>query len=149
LREEIYLTMTRGHFLMSRQFSLATVFRMTTNELLQEFFEKLGNPCWSMDWRHRPRRNVTSTLQCLTYFEPAQRQQAELILRQVFELACPTGFEMLRSAANDSSRKQVLQQVPDGWNLYCKALWYWLKAPRVFEQAYLLHEVENLSWWRK
>jgi hypothetical protein len=131
---------------MSRQFSLATVIRMTTNELLQAFFEKLGNPCWSMDWTHRPRRHVDSVLQCLSYFSPEDRTSAELIFRQVFELACPSGLARLRESAFGS---RIEGQIPEFHNPYCQALWVWLHAPRVFDQAYLYHQVECLSSWTK
>ncbi len=131
---------------MSRQFSLATVCRMVPNDLLAQFFRRLKNPCFGMDWRHRPRRHVESVLQCLEYFSPAQRAAAELILRQVFELACASGIAALRDAARQFA---VLDRLPSGYAPYALAMWTWLNHPQVFEHAVLFHEVDQLAWWRK
>lgn len=133
---------------MSRQFSLPTVIRMVNNELLAQFFVQLENPCWGMNWNERPRRHVESVLQCLGYFEPPRREQAELVLRNVFDLACAPGALALRDAAK-MLRPSVLDQWPHSQNLYCQAMWIWLNAPEVFEQALMYLELDDLSWWSK
>ena len=134
---------------MSRQFSLGTVFRMVTNELLAQFFVQLENPCWGMDWQRRPRRHVESVQQCMDYFECPQREAAELILRHVFDLACRSGIEAIRDAARLLQGDNLLRQIPESMNPHCQAMWTWLNAPQVFEQALLYHQVEELSWWSK
>ncbi len=131
---------------MSRQFSIATVYRMVTNDLLAQFFTQLKNPCYSMDWNRRPRRHVVSMECLMKWFDPQQREAAELILRNVFDLACRTGIEAIRNAGRALHQSQRLRELPDG-NLYCQALWTWLHAPEVFEHALLFHEVDQLSWW--
>lgn len=134
---------------MSRVFSLATVYRMVTNDLLRQFFERLGNPCWGMNWEDRPRRHVESIDQCMDYFEPKQRLKAEQVLRQVFELACPSGCIAIREAAQQSERGGFPRQWPEHANLYCQSLWCWLHMRHVFDQALVFHEVEKTTWWRK
>lgn len=131
---------------MSRQFSIATVCRMVTNDLLAQFFTQLKNPCYGMDWTRRPRRHVDSIECLLQWFDPPQREAAELILRNVFDLACRTGIEAIRDAAREQQQLQRLNELPDG-NPYCQALWTWLHLPEVFERALLFYEVEGLSWW--
>lgn len=133
---------------MSRQFSLATVARMVTNDLLAQFFAQLKNPCFGMNWKDRPRRHVASIEQLLRWFEPRQREAAELILRHVFDLACASGWNAIRDAARSLHRLELLEQVPDA-NLYCRGMWVWLNAPEVFEAALLYHEIDGLSWWSK
>ncbi len=133
---------------MSRQFSLPTVIRMVHKELLAQFFIQLKNPCWGLNWNERPRRHVDSILQCLDCFEPKQREAAELILRNVFDLACPTGILAIRDAAK-MLQPALLQKLPDSINLYCQAMWTWLNAPEVFEQALMYLELDELSWWSK
>jgi hypothetical protein len=134
---------------MTRQFSLPTLFRMLPNDLLAEFFARLDNPCWSMDWDHRPQRNVESVLQCLNYFPPRQRESAELILRNVFDLACESGLHALHDAGRQLNSTAYLKALPDSMNAYGQAMWSWLKHPDVFEYALLFQQVERLSWWRK
>jgi hypothetical protein len=121
---------------MSRQFSLPTVIRMVNNELLAQFFVQLQNPCWGMKWSERPRRHVESVLQCLGYFEPKQREAAELIFRNVFDLACPTGVIAIRDAAK-MLRPTLLEQWPDSLNPYCQAK----VAPRL--------DAETLEWFAR
>jgi len=134
---------------MSRVFSLATVYRMVTNDLLRQFFEHLENPCWGMIWEQRPRRHVESIEQCMGYLDTKQRLRAEQVLRQVFELACPTGSMAIREAAKQSPRGGFPKGWPENANLYCQALWCWLHLRRVFDQALVYHEVEQTTWWRK
>lgn len=134
---------------MSRVFSLATIYRMVTNDLLRQFFEHLKNPCWGMIWEERPRRHVESIEQCMGYFDTKQRLHAEQVLRQVFELSCPSGSIAIREAAAQSRRGIQPAGWPEDHNLYCQSLWCWLHNRQVFEQALLYHQVEQLSWWRK
>ena len=133
---------------MSRQFSLHTVYRMVSNELLAQFFQKLDHPCWGMDWDRRPRRHVASIDCLMEWFPPRQREAAELILRHVFDLACANGLAAIRDAAQLLDA-DLLARIPSNANLYCQALWTWLHAPHVFDQALLFHELDGLSWWTK
>lgn len=134
---------------MSRHYSLPTVLRMVPNELLETFFKKLNNPCWSMDWRRLGRRQVEPLLQVLNYFEPGQRESTEAILRNVFELACESGIQVIRGLAASAGPAGLLEQWPEYGNLYHQAMWVWLEAPELFEQAVLFHQVDRLSWWTK
>lgn len=133
---------------MSRQFSLHTVYRMLTNDLLAQFFTQLKNPCYGMDWSKRPRRHVDSVDFQMRWFDPKQRDAAELVLRQVFDLACATGIEAIRRAAI-IKECPIVKRLPQDMNLYCQAMWTWLNAPDVFEHAVLYHELEGLAWWKK
>lgn len=134
---------------MARHFSLPTVFRMVPNELLQEFFRELSNPCYGMDWEALGRRQPDPLVQLMQYFDERQRGAAELILRRVFLLACQTGHRVLRDVARLSQQAELLERVPEYGNLYHQAMWFWLEAPDVFERAALIHELQQLNWWRR
>ena len=105
---------------MSRTFSMATVARMIPNHLFEQFFQRLKNPCYGMDWKHRPRKNVGSILQCLSYFTQQQRECAELILRNVFELADGPGVVAIRNAARlfASAAREFRFGPDDVWSMF-------------------------------
>jgi hypothetical protein len=122
---------------------------MVPNELLEEFFKKLNNPCYGMDWRRLGRRQVEPLLALMEYFPPGQRESAEAILRNVFDLACESGAKVIRDLARSSGPSDLLARLPDHGSLYHQAMWVWLQAPGLFEQAVLFHQVDQLSWWSK
>lgn len=134
---------------MSRHFSLPTVLRMVPNELLEAFFQKLDNPCYGMNWRRLGRRQIEPLLALFDYFPPGQREPAESILRNVFELACESGAKVIRELAKGSNAADALTGLPQHGNLYHQAMWVWLQTPGLFEQAVLFHQVDRLSWWSK
>lgn len=134
---------------MARTFSLPTFFRMTPHALLETLFRRLQIDIAHLSSVWAKRKNVQPLLDFF-YAQPLETQnQLESIFRDVFELACATGMEVLERMA------EFFQQ--DGWNdvnhenktTYAKSLSAWLHYPEVFAKALELHKIENSSWWRK
>jgi hypothetical protein len=134
---------------MSRQFSIPTVLRMVPNELLARFFERLGMGTLDVPWEKLGEREINPILHGLSELSRAQQDAVESILRSIFELACETGIDAIFEAAAKSGDLDLPQQLPAEAGPYAKSMWTWLFRPEAFETASLIHQVENLTWWRK
>lgn len=134
---------------MARTFSLSTFFRMVPHALLEAFFRKLQIDIALLSSGSLKQRDVAALLD-FYFAQPSEVQnQVDRIFREVYELACATGFETLCYMA------ECLQA--DGWDdvnignktLYGKSLWAWLHYPEVFAKALELHKMEHDTWWWK
>src|SRR5262249_30513469 len=70
-------------------------------------------------------------------------------LHNVFDLACDTGISALIEAVGCCGVENPAADLPGEGTLYHKAVWAWLNRPEAFERAVLIHQVEQLAWWRK
>ena len=135
---------------MKRQFSMATVFRMTEKALLRRFFESLGIKTDSICWDAVNRRNIQPLENLFDTLSQDKRDDAEGVLRHVHALSCEAGMEVFGEAARSFP-------IDDGWttlftsdkSLYTKSLSVWLFHRDLFETAALLFTVDSRTWWRK
>lgn len=134
---------------MSRQFSIPIVLRMVPNALLQRFFEELEHcdfdPCWS----ELKEREIDPLLDYLGDMPLEQSNEIESVLRSVFDLACPSGFDALLEAGPHCGVVDLGPLVPDELSLYGKAMWVWLNYRKIFDKAQIIYQVEHMAWWRK
>src|SRR5207253_807301 len=75
--------------------------------------------------------------------------RVEAILHGVFDLACDTGMMAYIEAAGYCGVPRPAEELPEEAGLYHKALWVWLNHRDAFENASRIHQVEQLTWWRK
>lgn len=130
---------------MTRHFSMPTMLRMTPNELLKQFFERLGITLYSIDWKHLGERQP-EPLQCALGWAPEQQQQqAESSLADIFELACEPGWQSILEAAIELGEPAYASQLPPEACYYERAMRTWLEHPEVFEQATFRHKVGGLT----
>lgn len=134
---------------MSRHFSLPSVLRQIPNELLQQFFEQMPYPCYSIDWHQLREREASGLVNLLRLWPDEARQFVEEVLRNVFELACPSGNQAFREAASELGVLHEFQNPLSTGSLYRRAMWVWLESPDVFEKALLYQQVECRTGWRK
>ena len=134
---------------MTRQFSIPTVLRMVPNPLLKEFFEELGhgdfNPCWP----ELKEREIDPILDYIGELPLEQSNDIESVLRGVFDLGCPSGFDAILESGPHCGDSDLGSLVPDDLSLYGKAMWMWLNRREVFDKAQIIYQVEHMSWWRK
>lgn len=134
---------------MARHFSLTSVLRQVPNDLLQRFFVQLPHPCYSINWNRMGQREAEGLVHLLNMWPDEARQFVEEVLRNVFDLACPSGNQALREAAIDLGLLSKFQNAFAYGSLYQRAMWTWLEAPEVFEKALVYHQIERRTGWRK
>ena len=134
---------------MSRHFSVPKVLRMTPNRMLQEFFNRLGHQLLSLDWRKVKEHNVEPVLLSMSMLSRQAQDQIEAALASIFELACASGSRTIVEVAHLDGLADVFAELPKAVCCYEQAMWTWLHHPQIFEQASLIHQVENLTRWRK
>ncbi len=137
--------LTNDETQMPRHFSLPSVLRMVSNDLLQPFFERLNIALKCMDWKKLPGRNADPLLIALSWESLEDQVLAESALRDVFELACRSGREALAEAATHLGMDF---EWPDRGDYYC-SMWVWLHHPAVFRRAHLVHQTTRAGRWRR
>ena len=133
---------------MSRVFSIPSVLRSTPNALLEGLFGTMGHqpdPGWTRLKEHE----IEPMRELLGRVPAGVRDEIESVLRSAFELACDSGFQALLAAAPSCGMSDLASLVPDGLSLQGRAMWTWIHHRAVFERGILLHQTEELPWWRK
>ena len=134
---------------MSRHFTIPTMLRMTPNDMLQQFFGRLGHTLSCIDWLRLKDRQVEPLLSAMRCLPREAQEQIESSLAAVFELACETGWQAILEAARQFGETEPARRFPPNACAYSRAMWTWLNRPEVFEHALIMHEVEGLPRWRK
>jgi hypothetical protein len=134
---------------MARHFSIPSVLRLVPNDLLQRFFDQLPHAAGEIDWRWLGERQAATLTNVLCRWPDESREFVEGVLRNVFDLACESGQQALREAAADLDERDRLLPALSYGSLYQRAMWIWLEAPDVFEQALAYHQIEHRHGWRK
>lgn len=134
---------------MSRQFSIPTVLRMVPNELLAQFFIRLGLGDLDIKWNELGEREPEPIIKEISQLSRSQQDTIEGALRSVFDLACESGIDAIFEAALKSGDLDLPQSIPSDVGPYAKAMWTWLHRVETFEAASMIHQVEHLSWWRR
>ena len=133
----------------SRQFSIPTVLRMVPNEILGQVFERLGHGDLGICWTGLKEREVEPVLKAISILPRHKQDRIEGALRNLFALACESGIDAIFEAALKCGDLDLPKAMPRETGPYAKAAWAWLHRPDAFEKAVLIHQVDNLSWWRK
>ena len=134
---------------MTRQFSLPTILRMVPNELLKEFFDNSGHSEFDPRWSELKEREIEPILDYLTDLELAEQNKLEGALRNIFDLACPSGFDAFLEAGHNCGIKELGSIIPNELGPYGRAMWVWLHHRDIFDNAQIIFQVETMSWWRK
>jgi hypothetical protein len=134
---------------MTRHFTIPTMLRMTPNELLQQFFQRLGHQLIALDWRKLGERQIEPIKLTIGWLPREAQDQIESSLAAVFELSCETGWQDILQADREIGQADLATVMPAQTCVYGRAMWTWLHRPEVFEQALLMHKVESLPRWRK
>jgi len=134
---------------MARHFSIPAVLRLIPNDLLEQFFLQLRCHCYSVPWNHMRERQAEQLVHLLRMWPEETREFVEGVLRNVFDLACESGQQALREAADDLGRSAQWFDALRTGTLYRRAMWAWLEAPQVFEKALAYHQIEQRHGWRK
>jgi hypothetical protein len=134
---------------MARQFSIPTVLRMVPNELLAQFFARLNLGDFGIAWEELGEREIDPILKEIGELNRTQQDEIEGALRNVFDLACDTGIDAIFEAATKCGDLDLPTVMPKEAGPYAKAMWAWLNRGDSFDKAVLIHQVDNLSWWRK
>jgi hypothetical protein len=138
-----------GFYEMSRQFSIPTVLRMVPNVLLCQFFERLKCGHFDIDWTKLGEREVRPIHKEILQLSRLEQDRIEGTLRSIFDLACDSGIDAIFEAAAKTGDFDLPAALPSDSGAYAKAMWTWLNRPEAFDTASLIHQVENISWWRK
>ncbi|MFV0446141.1 MAG: hypothetical protein ACK5Q5_21400 [Planctomycetaceae bacterium] len=134
---------------MARHFSIPAVLRLVPNDLLQRFFVQFRQNCYGIPWDRMGERQAEKLVNLLRMWPDDVREFIEGVLRNVFDLACETGVQALREAADELGQRAQLNAGLQTGSLYRRAMWAWLEAPEVFEKALAFHQIERRHGWRK
>lgn len=134
---------------MSRAFSIPTVLRMVPNTLLRAFFDRQGHGDLGVAWGNLTERETEPILEALDRLKRSDFDRIEAALRNVYELACESGINAIFEAATQCGDDDLANEMPQDVGAYHQAMWAWLNRPDIVERALLVHQVDNLSWWRK
>src|SRR5262245_17340499 len=133
----------------ARPFSMATVLRMTPKDLLAECFIKLGHEESNIPWIWLKHQETEPILAYLAGLAPEKRNEIESVLHSVSDLAYDAGYMAILEAAPHCGVWDLSSSVPLELCVWGRVMWVWLNSPRVFEKAQIIHQVDQLSWWRK
>lgn len=133
----------------SRQFSLPTVLRMVPNVLLQEFFVSLGHADFDPRWSQRNEKDIGPLIGYLRTLPRDKLNDIEGGLRSVAELACDGGMNALVEACSVCGEPGLAEHLPDYLSVWGRAMFMWLRHRAVFEKAQILHQVDQMAFWRK
>ena len=134
---------------MTRQFSIPTMSRMVPKPLLKEFLVRMDHGDLALDWELLSERKIGPIIDALGDLAKDELDKIESALRGVFDLACETGINALIEGALQCGEMNLPVVMPADVGPYHKAMWAWLNRPQAFEKASLIHQVDNLTWWRK
>lgn len=135
---------------MKRQFSLATVFRMTEKSLLRQFFESFGIETDLVPWDTLTRRNIGALVDFFDSLPKSKRDETEIALRQIHALACEKGLQSLGEAADKHQPGESwAEHYLSDMSLYSKSISAWLFHRPIFMDAVLFFDVDTRTWWRK
>jgi hypothetical protein len=134
---------------MLRQFSIPTVLRMVPKVLLKELFERLGHGEFDPGWQSLKDRDIQPILAYLATLPASSRNEVEGVFRAVFDLACSSGFDALLEAGRLCGHHNFAWRVPPGLSVWGRAIWAWLNHREIFDKAQVIHQVDQLPWWRK
>lgn len=134
---------------MSRQYSVATVLRMTPKTLLAECFRSLGHHELDDMWPSLKKQDVEPIRIFMARLTAEQSAELEGVLRNVWELACDSGIQALTVAREFVGSFQHREWFPEKLCPYGKAIWVWLHDRRTFEKALVFHQVDRMRLWRK
>lgn len=137
---------------MTRIFAVTTMLRMTSNMLLKELFHKIGADISELDWPKLGKRDLAPLRNFYNRLPPAVQDQADILLYDIYELACEEGIRFIEEMAK--AEKQGY------WSLwfkgkkgreasnYSKAAWVWIMFPDIFAGALEAYRVSHKIWWR-
>ncbi len=134
---------------MTRHLCIPKMLRMTPNDLLQAFFDKLGHKLLCLNWRKLKQRQSQAILLSLDLLPEEARLEVQDALGNVHELCSAAGVRAILEACRHCGRSELIEQMPQRRCCYALAMWTWLNAPRIFEQASRFAQVDELTRWRK
>jgi hypothetical protein len=133
---------------MSRVFSVQAVLRQTSLTLIRDLLARLNLTHLPIDWDSKG-DNTDTVYDALLTLPATQYDAVEGLFRTLFDLACSTGIAAVREAAICLDQAVVLSHMPMTDGLYDSVAWMWLQNEDVVEFAGLIHQVEQLHWWRR
>jgi hypothetical protein len=122
---------------------------MTPIMMMRDFFLTLGADVSTLDWDKLKQRNPNQFCDYFYHLPQDLRQQADAILRNVFKLACSEGMTVINDSVELLHHEPIALGTVSNANCYARALTTWKAAAEVFQQALLLLQLRQLSWWRK
>ena len=134
---------------MSRIYSLPTFFRMVPRPMLKTFFKKHQIDTTEIPWESLKNREIEPLLYMFHDLPRETQIELEGIFQEVFELACESGFETLRQAAEVFNEQHWLNGFEKNASLYAISLWAWSTYNPMFQFALARHHAKQLTWWRK
>lgn len=136
---------------MARQFSIKNVLRQTSNAIVCEMLQRLGHSHLGILWEGLAEKDIEPIYAALKGLSSTKFDAVEGVCRTVFDLACETGISAILEAAaclDDATLLAGFASLPEA-GLYDRAMWAWVNRPETVELASLIHQVENLAWWRR
>jgi hypothetical protein len=122
---------------------------MTANSLLRQFFDRIGHDNLGVPWDNLRERDIHAVVDALAGLPRTKYDRIEAILHSVFDLACESGINAILEAGASSGDDALAKEMPRDAGAYSQAMWAWLNRHEIFERASLIHQVDDLTWWRK
>ena len=133
----------------SRQFSLPTVLRMVPNTLLKACFEELGHGQFDPNWAELKKKEIDPILDYLEELPVEQLNEIEGVLRNVFDLGCPSGYDALVEAGPHCGVPDLSSVVPDELRLRAGDVDVAAPSPGVREASWSSEQDAYGCLWRK
>jgi hypothetical protein len=134
---------------MSRTFSLAKTFRMTSNPLLKDFFAACGVGDMGLIWDELGQRDPAPLVAAVEGLGPPRSVEIEGILRDLYDLSDRFARTAIEEAALTCARPEVVTLIPEEYGPYDAALWTWLNHRDLVVPALRMHRVLTAPWWRR
>ena len=132
----------------TRQFAVPTVLRMVPNHLLHEFLTGLGHQL-DPSWQALKEKEIKPILDFLDELSRPDLDLVESGLRSVSDLATETGLNAILEAASLMGIGNLGSEIPEELCIWGRTMWLWIHHKELFEKAQIIHQIDNLSWWRK
>lgn len=134
---------------MSRQYAPKAFFRHVPFTLLRQFFDRLGIAP-NVDWDRLEDGDADAMFDAWQALASADRELAEMVFRQVHDLATRDGTRTLVQEGQFIGRDFAAELEPVEGH-YAKALWVFLNDPLAFHSGWQIYHAETLPgrYWRR
>jgi hypothetical protein len=132
---------------MWRNYSPKTFLRQTPNHILKEYFTR-KDLLADIDFDALGKTEIEPIAEAIDQLPEEQRTKIEADFRQIFEMACEKGVQLLLEEArfyHDLDLSTIFEKME---NHYERAFWVFLNHPRVFTVASDFDYMDRVGGWK-
>lgn len=136
---------------MASQFTLPTIFRHISNDLVKRYFEETAKAPLDVDWSSITQTGVQPIFEAWKKLDDKTRETTARDLYDVFSLGTDAGTRSLLTLSSDTD-SPLQQTFADMDNPYDRAMWVLIERPNIWKSIQAFFPVDQLinkRYWRR